>query len=87
MSRELALECDYLREAACARKFQYVPTIAFSPFSVCVCERQERLLNFRDGGELTAVPCHAAQGKGVWLWPELSPRITTLSQLGMASVS
>lgn len=54
---------------------------------MCVGERQERLLNLRDGGELTAVPCHVAQGKGAWLWPELSPKITTLSQLGMASVS
>lgn len=55
--------------------------------SLCGYERQERLLNFRDGRELTAVPCHVAQGKGVCLWLELSPRITTLSQLGMASVS
>lgn len=41
VSRELALECDYLREAACARKFQYVPVISFSLFSVYVRETGE----------------------------------------------
>uniref|UniRef100_A0A8C0B6R2 Atypical kinase COQ8A, mitochondrial n=1 Tax=Buteo japonicus TaxID=224669 RepID=A0A8C0B6R2_9AVES len=36
LSRELALECDYQREAACAKKFQYVHTIAFNPSHLCV---------------------------------------------------
>lgn len=36
MSRELALECDYQREADCARKFQYVHTIAFNLSHLCV---------------------------------------------------
>lgn len=62
------------------------PPLPSAP-SLRVCERQEGLFNFRDGGGLTAVPCRVTQGKGAWLWPELSPRIITSSQLGMASVS
>uniref|UniRef100_A0A8D0L029 Atypical kinase COQ8A, mitochondrial n=1 Tax=Strix occidentalis caurina TaxID=311401 RepID=A0A8D0L029_STROC len=41
LSRELALECDYQREAACARKFQYVHTIASIP-PICVCVQCRR---------------------------------------------
>lgn len=89
MSRELALECDYQREADCARKFQYVHTIAFNPshlcVSVCVRNAGERLLNFRESGEMNAVPWDAAQGKSECLWPELSARITALSQPGVFS--
>lgn len=65
----------------------FTPIPSTPPISVCVCEKQERLLNLRDSGEVNAVPWDVAQGKGVCLWPELSPRITTLSQPGVFSVS
>lgn len=65
----------------------FTPLPSTSPICVClcVCEMQERLLNFRESGEMNAMPWDAAQGKSECLWPERSARITALSQLGFFS--
>lgn len=65
----------------------FTPLPPTPPVSVCVRQTQERLLNFRGSGEMNAVAWDVAQGKGACLWPELSPRITTLTQPGVFSVS
>lgn len=41
----------------------FTPLPSTSPISVRVCEMQERLLNFRDSGEMNAMPWDVAQEK------------------------
>jgi len=65
----------------------FTPLPSTPPISVRASEMQERLLNFRGGGEMNAMLWDVAQRKGVCLWPELSARITTLSQPGVFSFS